>query len=343
MDNADRFIELVKNASNILVTSHISPDPDAVSSVLLLGRTLKRNFPDKGVKMCLEEQIPQDLSFLAGFDEIEFGSLTKSTEGFDPDLFISVDAAGMQRLSRNDFGELSSLVYDQLKSKVVIIDHHLKNDEVKADLYIKSDAPATAQALYELMFDRLELEKPNGYAEMALLGIVRDTNRFLYDNPQYKETFRIVGELLDAGASVEHLEYKLNRYSKDELEVLSNLASNVTIADGYNYSYISDDFAKKWQNSDRPVEALKAATDIFSGQFLRSIEGNYWGFLVYPQFEADDKSYSASFRSVSGKMDVSAIAKRLGGGGHKEAAGARGIKASSVEKAINIIKNTLTG
>lgn len=338
----DQFKKLVEEAKRILITSHISPDPDAICSVLLLGRALALNFPDKQIKMVLEESSSQDVSFLADFNQIEQVSLKDTVESFKPDLFISVDAAGMQRLSRNDGQTLSDLIYNQLKSKVAVIDHHQMDDSVKTDVYIKSERPATTQEIYEILFEKWNLKKPENYAEAALLGIVRDTGRFKYDNPSHRQTFRIVSDLIDAGASIEKLEYRLDRYSLDELLVLSNLLHNSVVErTGYSYSFIDDEFSKQWQAQGKSTGAYKAATDVFSSLFLRNIEDAFWGFIVYPELQAADRSYSVSFRAVSGGIDVARIAARLEGGGHKQAAGAKNIVADSVQEAVNKVEQTI--
>src|SRR5664279_1051831 len=97
----DKSKQLIDDAERILITSHVSPDPDAVASVLLLGTTLELNFPDKKVEMVLEEE-PDGLNFLNGYGQIKFEPLAIATESFKPDLFIIVDANNYERCSRKD-------------------------------------------------------------------------------------------------------------------------------------------------------------------------------------------------------------------------------------------------
>src|SRR5437016_13425589 len=97
-----RFGKLLREAEKILITSHISPDPDAISSVLLLGRTLMENFPTKHVLMSLEEKPSRDLSFLAGYSQIVFKPVVETLGSFIPDLLAVVDANNYARISRND-------------------------------------------------------------------------------------------------------------------------------------------------------------------------------------------------------------------------------------------------
>lgn len=336
----EKFQQLLKPAEKILITSHISPDPDAVCATLVIGTTLKLNFPDKKVFMVLEEKPGRDLSFLSGFEDISFGNVLDATREYNPDLFIILDAMNFQRVSRSDNEQLEALVKDELKAKVAIIDHHTKLGLIDSSIYINSGLPATAQEAYRILFKELSMRKPEGFAQTTLLGIVSDTSRFKYINPKHRETFEAVSELLDAGASIEAQEYQLERYSKQQMDVFSILAKNsIDSREGYTYSYINGSEIESANG-----EAVKTACEIFTDQFIRNIENNYWGFIVYPEVVNGKESYSVSLRSVGDAKDVSEIAGRLGGGGHVAAAGAKGIKAKNaseaIEKVIQAIKNS---
>src|SRR5258708_5262128 len=94
---ASKLEQLIKNAQKILITSHISPDPDAVSSLLLLGTTIKFNYSDKTVQMVLEEQ-PFGLNSLSGHEDIGFGSIVQALNSYRPDLFILLDGNNYSRV-----------------------------------------------------------------------------------------------------------------------------------------------------------------------------------------------------------------------------------------------------
>src|SRR5437868_13036620 len=98
-EQVKKFNELIGSCQRILITSHISPDPDAVASVLLMGTTLSRNFPEKDVLMVLEEE-PIGLNFLEDYDKIELKSLPQSMNDFQPDLVILLDGNNYSRASR---------------------------------------------------------------------------------------------------------------------------------------------------------------------------------------------------------------------------------------------------
>ncbi|MBI4034725.1 DHH family phosphoesterase [Candidatus Saccharibacteria bacterium] len=336
-----KFSELVLRSQKILITSHISPDPDALCSVLLLGTTLKTNFPDKIIKMILEEKPSGDLSFLGGYDQLDFGPVLEATQEFEPGLFVIVDAMNFERVSRSAGAKLRTYVNEELKSVTAIIDHHTDASRDQAAVYLNRRQPATAQELYQLCFKDLSWQKPPGYAETALMGIITDTNRFRYDHQHYHQTFSIVSELIEAGASIEQLENRLERYSLGQLRAFANLAKNTRDSGlGYAYSYIDDDYDMGDSND---LSEFKLACELYASQFLRNIGDCQWGFLVYPELVDGTKTYSVSFRSMSGVMDVAAIAAKLGGGGHKQAAGAKRLSGKTVGEAVETVQAAIAG
>ena len=342
MKDIEKIGQLIEKSERILITSHISPDPDAVSSVLLLGRALKESFQDKKIVMVMEEEPLSDLSFLHGYDLLKFVSLNQTLVDLEPDLFVIVDANSYGRVARNEGEQIRSFVAKRKeKLTTIIIDHHELEGCEDVDIFINNKRPACAEEVYALCFEQLRLKKPEGYAEAALLGIVSDTQRIRFDHPGYRETYRIVSDLQDAGASVEKLEARLERHNKNELEVIGHLATNITGHDGYTYSFISDEFLNDWRAKNKPVADLKNATELFVNTFIRSFEGNNWGFVVYPELVAGPGWWGVSFRALSGIKDVASIANKLGGGGHKPAAGAK-IKAKSVEEAIQKVQQAIS-
>lgn len=332
----NEFKTLLDMSNRVLITSHSSPDPDAVCSVLLLGLTIQSNFPDKQVKMVLEDKPARPIDFLPGYPEIVFDELYTQINNFKPELFVIVDANTIDRCTK-DGKELIRKYIKQNSVKTATIDHHEEINRDAVDLYINNFSPAATQDVYELCFDQLGLDKPNDYQNVAMLGILADTGRFKYDNPKYKETFKIAVQLIDDGASIEYLESKIDRYSLESILVISELTKNVDISNSYTYSYISDDFKGTMAKEGISEEDVKAGCEIFTNEFIRSIGINDWGFIIYPR---EDK-YSVSFRSSQGLIDVSEITAKLGGGGHKAAAGAR-IEAVNVQDAISKVKSVLS-
>lgn len=333
-----QFEQLIKGSEKILVTSHISPDPDAICSVLLLGTTIVENYHEKKIHMVLDEPPARPIDFLSGYGDIKFTNLYEHAKQLQPGLIILSDAMNYERVSRSDGPQLRELA-QKLKSKLIIIDHHVEAGLEKNDCYINDELPATAQQVYDLLFNKLNLEKPDGYAQTTLLGIISDTARFKYGIHHYRATFALVSDLIDAGASIEQLENRLDRYSAAQMRAFSNLAKNITDSrKGYTYSFIDESVRT---SSEKDQEGIKMAVDMFTNQFLRNFESNQWGFLVYPGVTGGKKNYSASFRALNGIKDVAAIAAKLGGGGHTGAAGAKGIMASDAQSAVKFVESII--
>ncbi|HEX5395117.1 MAG TPA: DHH family phosphoesterase [Candidatus Saccharimonadales bacterium] len=334
------FQRAIEKSGKILVTSHISPDPDAISSTLLLGNTLKVNFPDKKIEMVLEEHPARMLEFLEGYGDIKFEPVLGAAKKLSPDFFILLDAPSFDRSSRHDGDKLRSYLEKQ-RTKTAIIDHHEQHGKDNTDIYINNRRPATAQEVYELLFENLGLKKPVGFSQTALLGIISDTARHKFDNPVHRDTYRVVSDLLDDGASIEHLESRMGRYDTGQLSVLNHLIGNIKDSgEGYTYSYITDEFAAEWLARGKPLDSFKLGFEEFTNGFLKNFENNDWGFAAYKEIVGADGFYGVSFRALSGTQDVSKIAHRLGGGGHKPAAGAK-FKAASINDAIAKIQTAI--
>lgn len=336
----EKFQQLLESAQKILITSHISPDPDAIASVLLLGKTLKLNFTNNKVEMVLEERPARPLDFLESYQEIQFRPLLEATKGLEADLFIILDAPSLERCSRNESNLLKDFL-KQARTSTAIIDHHEVHGKDNSDIYINNHRPATTQEVYELLFEKLNLKKPAGYARTTLLGIISDTSRHKFDNPLHRKTYSIVSDLLDDGASIEELETKMDRYDTLQLSVLNNLISHIKDSgNGYTYSYIDDEFANDWLKNHKSVGSFKMGFEDFTNSFLKNFENNLWGFAVYKEMVGGDDTYGVSLRAATGVKDVSKIAYKLGGGGHKPAAGAK-FKASSVQEAIEKVEKAI--
>lgn len=329
-EQAKKLQALIEGADKIIVTSHISPDPDAVSSALLLVNTLKANFPDKQVHTVLEEE-PLGLDFLTGYKDLEFGPLYDALVKYKPALLILVDANNYDRSSRLDGGKIREYI-QQNAIKSVIIDHHEPAGKDNTDVYINQGSPAAAQDVYEVCFGILNLKKPEGFAQTAMLGLYADSGGFAYKNPRHSDTLKMADELLSAGADIEQINTALNQYTDDDILVFAELAANTSRKNDYNYSFVRDEFVSEWLAKDKSAQ-LHKGTEAFVNHFIRNIGGRKWGFIVYKNILQGGNIYSASFRSIGDAKDVSLIAASLGGGGHKPAAGAK-FEAANVTDAI---------
>ncbi|HEX5447762.1 MAG TPA: DHH family phosphoesterase [Candidatus Saccharimonadales bacterium] len=337
--DSKKLLTLINGAQNILITSHLGPDADSLCSSLLLAQILNTNFSDKHVIVCMEEEI-RTLVFLDGYDTIKFDPLSIALKNYGTQLLIILDANNISRCTREP--EPARLYMKEHGVKLAVIDHHEPIDIEPNSLYINQNSPAVTEDVYEICFNELKLAKPKNYAQTAMVGLYADTGGFTYDNPRRRDTFKMASQLMDDGGSAELAANQLNQYTSEGLEVLSELIKNIRQTQDYTYTYISDEFYGGWLAEDKPADAIHEGVDIFQHGFVRNVNGRSWGYAVYPDQKAKTKTYSVSFRSLQGEVDVSAYARKLGGGGHKPAAGAK-IEASTVGEAIAKIKNVING
>lgn len=341
MDDAiTRLKRLIDSAGKILVITHVGPDPDAFTSLLLMGTALKKNFPKKRIMMSSEEQTG-DLSSLAGYQDIKLQRLEEALDSFKPELIIMVDSMNFKRCTRRDADVVSKKVKD-LNIPLAIIDHHEKTAVEDSQVYINNDGPAAVQEVYETLFDKLGLDKPEGYAQTTMLGLYSDSGGFINKNPRFEDTLDLARKLIAEGADLEKVNNLLNRHSIDEMNAVSELAGNLAFEGDYNYSFVSDEFTKGWEDAGKDFEELKLGVSHFVNQYIRNIGERKWGFVVYKDLAAGDGIYGASFRSISGVKNVAEIANRLGGGGHIPAAGAK-FAAGSADEAVRLVESAISG
>ena len=324
--------ELIKESGSVLITSHISPDGDSVSSSLLLYQLLRLNHPDKKVSVSMEER-PYDLSFLSGYENIEFQPLIEALEKQKPDLLVILDANAIYRVARTP--EKIEQYLGRHKTKLAVVDHHVGISITKFDVYINNSSSAVTLDIYDIFIEKLGYKKPPGYAQIALTGIYTDTGGFVHENlnpSSYEHVFEVIPKLLADGASIESVVNSLNTITGEDMTVLKDLLNNTKYEQDYTYSYVSDSLA----TNDNHLSIVRA-TEIFRSHFLRNIEGRPWGFIVCKDVMGPGQTYSVSFRAQGGTKDVSVLANKLGGGGHKPAAGAK-IEAGSVEEAVSIVQ-----
>ena len=316
-----------------MITSHIGPDGDAVSSSLLVYQLIRENYPDKAVTVTLEEE-PYGLDFLQDYESIKIQPLNAALEKMSPDLFIILDANALYRLTRNP--ESAQKYLDTKKPKTVVIDHHEGMEFPRPDIYINNKSPAVVLDIYDIFIEKLGYKKPKGYAETALTGIYTDTGGFVHRNMNFQRTFEVVPKLIADGADIESVANHLSSISEGGLKILGELIANTALEPDHIYTFISDESARPDNH-----EAMVQGTEAFRSNFLREVGGREWGYIVQRDVKAlNNSTYSVSLRAMSEAKDVSKIAVRLGGGGHKPAAGAK-FEAKNIEDALNKVRQAI--
>ena len=165
-----RILELIEGASSIAISGHTSPDGDALGSVLGLGLSLMKFFPNKDIALLLadDDPVPRIYRFMEGADRL----VPASAYTGNPDLFISVDAPVVERL--NNSAEVL-----RRSSHLVCFDHHPAREEF-AELSLRCVGAAACAMIIDRFLDNCGIVARDGVATCLLCGLVTDTGRFQY-------------------------------------------------------------------------------------------------------------------------------------------------------------------
>jgi phosphoesterase RecJ-like protein len=289
----------LKGANSVAITIHVAPDGDALGSLLAMTLYLKR----LGKAVCAtwgeEIRIPAHYTWLPGIEDIKsFDSCIEA------DVLLTLDCANEHRLG---------LLEDKLSrfKTVINIDHHIDNSRFGTLNLLDFDAAATCQIIYDLL-KTMHADITPDIATLLYVGIVTDTGRFQYTNTTAR-TMRIAADLIDLGVSPNFIFQKIyENTSFASLKLLARILERAEyVAESeFIYSYILDSDLKE-------TGVTLADTETFIDYLRTAKEGGVVAIFK----ETPDSKLKVSMRS-KGVIDVGAITREAGGGGHRNAAGA---------------------
>ena len=292
--------EMLLNVRTAAIFGHVRPDGDCVGSALALYNYIKDNFPQVEVKVFLEK-FPETYGILRGADSV-LPEYSESAFASDCDIAFLLDAPSFERVGANGVQCINNAKF------TCNIDHHVSNPQnLCTKCFLEAQSSSTCETLYFLMDkDKISTET----ASCLYLGIVHDTGAFKYSCTG-RRTMNVVGDLIDKGvdfAKIVNETYYTRTYKQTLITgyVLENCKLGL---DGkVVYSIVTE---KDMENFGvQPVD-LSNVIDT-----LREVGGTEVAVFIYP---AKGK-YKVSLRS-NYIVDVNAIAKTFGGGGHVRAAG----------------------
>jgi phosphoesterase RecJ-like protein len=294
--------EAIGKGDRFLVTTHENPDGDALGSMLAMHFALRQLGKDSAMYLAGPAQIPREYAFMR-LEELVGDVPADATER----VLVAVDCANESRLGPDPEVLMNSPV-------VLNVDHHHDNSRFGDVNLIVSSASSTGEILADL-FDVLGVEITPEIAEALYIAVVTDTGRFQYTNTTPK-AMRLAAELMEKGADVHKVfqgVYESVEFAK--LKLLARALDHAQVYDGGRIvvSYLSrDDFV-----------AVGAPEPYSEGiiDYLRAVEGADMAVLIREPPRYDGPSRRVSLRASVDELDVSAIARKSGGGGHRQAAG----------------------
>jgi len=290
------ILKEIEEGKSFLVASHEGPDGDAIASSLALGLALRSL--GKEVVIYNRDGVPAVLEFLPGVDTV----VTALPAAGHYDVGFILDAGELRR---------AGTFLAERCSRLVNIDHHPFSEHFTPLYFVDETASATGTLVYRLL-------EAGGIAidpEIALCiytAILSDTGSFRYSNAD-PEAFRVAGEMIGRGVNPWDAASGLYENQPEQrLRLLALALQTLTVSSCGRYGSVS-----VLKEMYAATGATAEHTDGFVN-YPRSIHGVEIG-LFFRQTGA--RQFKVGLRS-KGKVDVGALARELGGGGHHNAGGA---------------------
>ena len=310
-----KAVDAINISKNFLITTHRNPDGDAIGSELAMAKALLKLGKDVTIKNL--HAIPENLMFLPDSDKIIQSNIVKEVY----DTVMLIDCENLERCG-NIFSD------ENYRIALINIDHHLSNSNGSEYAYVKHDSSSTAELVYEII-DEMKIEIDQEISTCLLTGIFSDTGGFRYSNSTPR-AFEIANRLMKNDIDLWKISLNLFESKSFRSQKLLGIAlSNLEISNNKKVSWLTltKDFFKKTGTTPPDAEGFI--------NFAREIKGVEVALMFR---ELDDSKVKVSFRS-KGNFNVSEIAKKFGGGGHKNASGC--VMNGTLKEVQNLVFNSI--
>ena len=295
-------VDALRERDRFLVVTHENPDGDALGSMLALALGLQSIGKDAEMFLAGEAPTPAEYRFLP-LDDVR----RTLPDDLEERVLVAVDCANERRLGPDDTAFRRA-------AAVIDVDHHHDNSRFGTVNVVDGRASSTAEIVRDLLA-ALGAPLTPTIAEALYTGLVTDTGRFQYTNTTPK-ALRLAAELVEAGADVHGIfrhVYETVQFAK--LKLLARALERAQLFAGGRLvisHLVKDDFAQV--GAEEPYS--EGIID-----HLRAVEGSEMVALIREPPRGDGPPRRVSLRSSHDEVDVSAIARGAGGGGHPQAAG----------------------
>jgi phosphoesterase RecJ-like protein len=299
--DTEAIVAALRSHDRFLVTTHENPDGDALGSLLAMALGLRRLGKDAEMIIGPDTPLPREYDFMP------LDGLRREPPADSGDrVLLAVDCAKAERIGDAAALDRAPLVLD--------VDHHHDNTRFGDLNLIVPDASSTSEIVADLLV-LLGVEITPDLAEPLYIALVTDTGRFQYSNTTPK-ALRLAADLVEAGADVHHVFQQVyENVDFAKLKLLARVLERAQVYEGGRVvisHLVRGDF-----------EAAGAEEPYSEGliDYLRSVEGAQLVALIREPPREEGPTHRISLRSSADEIDVSAIARAAGGGGHRQAAG----------------------
>lgn len=292
----------IRGRERFLLTAHEGPDGDALGSLLGMHRLLTQFGKDSVMFLAAKEfPLPIEYRFLP-LEEV----FHEPPADMADRAVIFLDCGNIDRMPVEFLSEDGNFLIN--------IDHHHDNTLFGDLNLVEVGASCTAEIVYELAL-LLGAEITPEIALPLYVGLVTDTGKFMYENTG-AHTHRIAAELIEAGVEVDETYRRLYEHVPiEKLRLVSRALDGIQrhCDERLVLAYVT---AADYEATGAGEEMTEGLID-----HLRSVEGAKVAALIRDLGDRGRGARKVSLRSSGGEIDVSAIARLHGGGGHRRAAG----------------------
>lgn len=294
-----KLADFMLDHDDFVICGHVSPDGDCLGSQLALMHALRSVGKQAVCLLAKDEPIDVRLEYLPGADELlpalEYKGVART--------FVAVDVPTRDRMN-----SAAAHILDACEHSITI-DHHATDKRMTEFAYVDPSVASTTMLVWELA-GLFGAHRSGAVATCCYTGLVTDTGRFQYQNTN-AAALSAAAAMVEAGADaagVARAIFQNRSLSSVRLEALVVERARFGAGGASVVSWLGlDDFAR--------LEAVKADAEPVIDA-LRSLRGVRVACVLREQRD----SVRGSFRAKD-DTDVAALARKLGGGGHKAAAG----------------------
>ncbi len=297
------IVEKIKEFNTIVIARHVGVDPDALCGQLALRDSIKLTFPDKKV-------------LAIGSGSAKFGQIGKldKTEVVENALLIVVDTPDVKRVDSVDFSQFAYKIK---------IDHHPFVEKYCDMELIEDEACSACEILMRLILNT-DLKCNKEIAEKLYMGLVSDSNRFLF-NSCTSETFALVSKFVgDYALDLGSMYQRLYLRPLSEVRLEGYISSNMVVTEnGLAYIKITDQIINEYE-----VDSAAAGNMVNNYNYIKEV-------IVWATITEDVKNKQIRVSIRSRGPQINLLAEKYGGGGHKMASGA---KLKTFDEAMKLMK-----
>jgi len=311
LEDAAKAQHLLASSRHVLCVCHRAPDGDAIGSLLGIGLLLEKHLPQVHVTFHCVDPVPETFHFLPGVFRVQRAPATASypLPGEQPlqgdETIIFLDCAEPKL---TEMQSTHPAFFDG-SFQTIVIDHHPMNPRFGTHNFLVPDAASTCEII-------VDLAKSWGWsidadcATCLLTGVYTDTGGLLHSNTTAK-VYRTVAELLRVGGRRQAVVTAVFRMAKlSTLRLWGRVLEKITLTEeGGAISAVTEgDF----RATEAEYSELTGAID-----YVNAVPGMRFSLILSER----DGKVKGSLRTLRDDVDVSKMAGKFSGGGHKKAAG----------------------